>query len=94
MPAPYKVLVTKTFERSAQKLIRKNRKMAAVLDDLLAVLENDPLNLSQKYSIRKLTSVAAGQGQWRFRSGVYRLRYDVESHTVILHSFRHRKEAY
>jgi mRNA-degrading endonuclease RelE of RelBE toxin-antitoxin system len=35
-----------------------------------------------------------GEGQWRIRWREYRLRYDIFGSEVVLHSFRHRKEAY
>ncbi len=33
-------------------------------------------------------------GQWRYRVGDYRIRYDVEAEIVYLHVVRHRKEVY
>jgi mRNA-degrading endonuclease RelE of RelBE toxin-antitoxin system len=38
--------------------------------------------------------VKAGEGQWHVRWREYRLRYDIFGSEVVLHSFRHRKEAY
>ena len=63
-----------------------------MFEALLLVL--DPQNVSRRYDIKKLGGIDQGDGQWRIRSGVYRLRYDIEDHRVILHSINHRKEAY
>jgi mRNA-degrading endonuclease RelE of RelBE toxin-antitoxin system len=47
-----------------------------------------------QHSIKKLTDVEPGEGQWRVRSGAYRLRYDIQDGIVTLHSINHRKDAY
>jgi mRNA-degrading endonuclease RelE of RelBE toxin-antitoxin system len=41
-----------------------------------------------------LAGLKPGEGQWRLRWQDYRLRYDVFNNEVVLHSFRHRKDAY
>jgi len=41
---------------------------------------------------RKLGGVAVGQ--WRYRVGDYRIRYDIKGSVVYLHVVRHRKEVY
>ncbi len=94
MASDFRIASTPAFERSARKLIRKKPRVEDVIEDLCAVLEEDPFNLSRIHNIKKLINVEAGDGQWRIRSGVYRLRYDVERDTVILHSINHRKDAY
>jgi mRNA-degrading endonuclease RelE of RelBE toxin-antitoxin system len=94
MGSAYRVVSTRAFERSARKLIRKVPKIEDVLDELRGVLETDPLNVSRQHNIKKLTNIELGEGQWRIRSGVYRLRYDVEGDIVTLYSINHRKEAY
>ena len=68
--------------------------MLSVIEHLLDVLEEDPYNTSRQYPIKKLSDVKQGEGQWRMRSGVWRLRYDIIDKDVILYSFKHRKEAY
>jgi mRNA-degrading endonuclease RelE of RelBE toxin-antitoxin system len=60
----------------------------------VGILETDPLNTSRQYNIKKLVGVEPGDGAWRIRSGVYRLRYDVAGTTVTLHSINHRRNAY
>lgn len=68
--------------------------MADALEDLVAILAEDPHNRSGGYSIKKLAGLKPGEGQWRIRWREYRLRYDVIGTEVVMHSFRHRKEAY
>jgi mRNA-degrading endonuclease RelE of RelBE toxin-antitoxin system len=64
---------------------RENIRMSRpVINEMIAVLEIDPLNTSRRHNIKKLTNVEEGEGQWRIRSGVYRLRYDIVAHDVIL----------
>ncbi|MGB7621650.1 MAG: type II toxin-antitoxin system RelE/ParE family toxin [Terriglobia bacterium] len=94
MAEPYRVLTTSAFERQARKVIGRNKKLVAFLEDLLAILVKDPQNTSRKYQIKKLTGLNPGEGQWRIRRGDYRLRYDIFEKDVVLHSFRDRKKAY
>lgn len=46
-------------------------------EQAIAILASDPYNKSGKYAIKKLVGVVAGDGQYRMRSGRFRLRYDV-----------------
>jgi mRNA-degrading endonuclease RelE of RelBE toxin-antitoxin system len=94
MAIAYVVQSTAAFERDARKLIKKNQRMGDVLEAIQSALQEDPFNLSRKHNIKKLTDVKDGEGRWRIRSGVYRLRYDVYGHTVVLHSINHRSQAY
>jgi len=41
---------------------------------------------------RKLRGVDIGE--WRYRVGDYRIRYDIEEGSIYLHVVRHRKEVY
>ena len=94
MPGSFRVLTTAAFDRSMRRLAKKNPGISEVFEDLVHILATDPQNTSRKHKIKKLTGVEAGDGQWRIRSGVYRLRYDVEGDLVMLHSINHRKDAY
>jgi mRNA-degrading endonuclease RelE of RelBE toxin-antitoxin system len=94
MAESYRVLTTSAFERQVRKVIGRNKKLVAFLEDLLAILAQDPQNTSGKYQIKKLSGLSPGEGQWRIRRGDYRLRYDIFEKDVVLHSFRDRKEAY
>lgn len=44
------------------------------------------------YHGQKLKGVEIGQ--YRYRVGDYRIRYDIEGATIYLHVVRHRKEVY
>jgi len=60
----------------------------------LAILREDPHNRGGQHKIKKLMGLKPGEGQWRIRWREYRLRYDIFADEVVLHFFRHRKEAY
>jgi len=77
-----------------EKLTKRNPQLLPLLANILSVLESDPYNHTRRHDIEKLTEVPLGKGQWRIRSGDYRLRYDISGQDVILYSLRHRKEAY
>jgi mRNA-degrading endonuclease RelE of RelBE toxin-antitoxin system len=61
---------------------------------LIQTLSEDPHNRSGQQKIKKLAGLNPGEGQWRLRWRDYRLRYDIFGSEVVLHSFRHRKDAY
>jgi len=60
----------------------------------MAVLGDDPHNRSGRHPIKKLVGLKPGEGQWRIRWRDYRLRYDIFGTEIVMHSFRHRKDAY
>jgi mRNA-degrading endonuclease RelE of RelBE toxin-antitoxin system len=68
--------------------------LVPALEELLRILRQDPHNRTGQHNIKKLTGLKPGEGQWRIRWREYRLRYDIFGSEVVLHSFRHRKEAY
>jgi mRNA-degrading endonuclease RelE of RelBE toxin-antitoxin system len=94
MPGQYSVLTTPAFERDFRKASRGSAALVGALEELLAVLRNDPHNRTGQHNIKKLAGLEPGEGQWRIRWRDYRLRYDIFGEEVILHSFRHRREAY
>jgi mRNA-degrading endonuclease RelE of RelBE toxin-antitoxin system len=94
MAAAFRVLATAAFDRSLKRLAKKHSRIPEVFGDLLVILESDPTNTSRRHNIKKLVGVEAGDGAWRIRAGVYRLRYDVEGTTVTLPSINHRKDIY
>ena len=94
MAPHFRIIFTKAFERTLKKLSKKNPEVAEVYESMLRTLESDPLNISRRHQIKKLTDVDAGDGRWRIRSGDYRLRYDVHNQMVVLHSIRRRDKAY
>jgi mRNA-degrading endonuclease RelE of RelBE toxin-antitoxin system len=94
MPAAFRIFHSTAFDRSLKRLIKKNADVLEIFESLIPILETDPMNTSLRHHIKKLEGVAQGDGQWRIRSGVYRLRYDVVGDQVHLHSINHRREAY
>ena len=94
MPEPFAVLTTPAFERNFRKVSKGNPILINALEELIATLREDPYNYSSQHNIKKLAGVNPGEGQWRIRWRDYRLRYDILGKEVVLHAFRHRKEAY
>jgi addiction module RelE/StbE family toxin len=94
MAVPFRVLTTPSFEREFRAISRKASTLVQALEELIEILSNDPHNRSGQHKIKKLAGLKAGEGQWRVRWRDYRLRYDVLGTEVVLHSFRHRKDAY
>ncbi len=94
MAAAYRVVSTPAFEREFRKTSRRKVDLAEVLEELIAILREDPQNRSGRYQIKKLAGLKSGEGEWRIRWREYRLRYDIFESEVVLHSFRHRKEGY
>ncbi len=86
----FQVLITPTFEKNFKKLDdpRVKDKFLRVIE----ILERDPYNKEGKFQIKKLRNIKPGE--WRFRIGDYRLRYDIEDDKVILHFIKHRKDIY
>jgi mRNA-degrading endonuclease RelE of RelBE toxin-antitoxin system len=93
MTASFRVVTTPTFNRDFRRTAKGNPILEGALRELAAILAQDPYNRSAKYPIKKLTDMKSG-GQWRIRWRECRLRYDIYEADVVLHSFRHRKEAY
>ena len=94
MNGAFRVVSTRAFEREFRRISRGDAGLVAGLEELIAVLATDPHNRSGGHQIKKLAGQKAGEGQWRIRLREYRLRYDIFGNEVVLHSFRHRKEAY
>ncbi len=94
MPGSFRVLTTPAFEREFRRSSKGNRQLVAALEELVAILEVDPHNRDARHNIKKLSGLNPGEGQWRIRWREYRLRYDISGEEVVLHSFRHRREAY
>ncbi|MFZ1081163.1 MAG: type II toxin-antitoxin system RelE/ParE family toxin [Candidatus Kryptoniota bacterium] len=94
MVQSFRVRPTTQFKRELEKLFERQPELTVVVERLNDILKSDPYNRSRQYPIKKLSDVKQGEGQWRIRSGVWRLRYDVFDKDVVLYSFKHRKEAY
>jgi len=94
MPQVYRLVPSTRFKRDFEEIFKRNQDIICKLEPLKIILLHDPCNRSRRYDIKKLKDVPVGEGQWRIRSGKYRLRYDIIDADVILYSFKHRKEAY
>jgi mRNA-degrading endonuclease RelE of RelBE toxin-antitoxin system len=85
MDAPaYSVVTTAHFDRLLKKMASKHPDLAERFEEAIAILSLDPFNKSHKYPIKKLKEVAAGEGQYRLRSGRFRFRYDIAGREVVL----------
>ena len=94
MAESFRVLTSPAFEREFRKISKGNPALIEAFEELLAILQEDPQNRTARHKIKKLVGLAPGEGQWRIRWREYRLRYDIFGRDVVLHSFRHRREAY
>ncbi len=94
MAGLFRVLTTPAFEREFRAISKKDSTLVRALEELIETLGNDPHNRSGRHKIKKLAGLKAGDGQWRVRWRDHRLRYDIFGREVVLHSFRHRKDAY
>ena len=84
MASPFSVYVTARFERDYQALLKRHPELAADYAAVVGILSVDPYNHARKYPIKKLEQVVAGEGQYRFRSGRFRFRYDINETSVYL----------
>jgi len=94
MAGTFRVLTTPAFERQFRAVSRRESALVDALEELIEILSSDPHNRSLRHQIKKLGGLKPGEGQWRIRWRDYRLRYDIFGNEVVLHSFRHRKDAY
>jgi mRNA-degrading endonuclease RelE of RelBE toxin-antitoxin system len=94
VPYGYRILPTTRFKKEFEAILEGFPGLARRTQPLWNILSRDPYNRSRQYNIKKLKDVPAGKGQFRIRTGRYRLRYDIAGNDVILYSFRHRKDAY
>jgi mRNA-degrading endonuclease RelE of RelBE toxin-antitoxin system len=80
----YSVVTTAHFDRLLKKLVPKHPELVERFEQAIGILSLDPYNKSARHPIKKLNDVAAGEGQYRLRSGRFRFRYDVAGRDVVL----------
>ncbi len=94
MPEVFRLLPSSRFKRDFEEIYKRNAAIVRQIEPIKIILSHDPYNRSRRYDIKKLKDVSQGEGQYRIRSGKYRLRYDITGDDVVLYSFKYRKEAY
>ena len=91
---PYRTITTPQYERSVRKITKRNPEILRRIMKLTEILKIDPYNQTKRYDIKKLEGIKPDEGQWRIRSGDYRIRYDIFSEDVVLYLASDRKGAY
>jgi mRNA-degrading endonuclease RelE of RelBE toxin-antitoxin system len=61
---------------------------ARIVDAIETKLLPDPFKHGKKLAGK------VGPGQWQFRVGDYRVRFDIEGRTLFFYRVRHRREIY
>lgn len=92
MAPPFAVFVTARFERDYRALLKRHSAPATDYATVIDVLRTDPYNRTRQHAIKKLEEVAAGDGQYRMRSGRFRFRYDIDGPSVFLKACSLRRE--
>ena len=91
----FRVFTTSSFDRDIKKFSKfHHNNIESIFKEAILILGTDPYNISRNHNIKKLSDIKRGDGQFRIRIGDWRVRYDVENDTVILYSFKNRKEGY
>jgi mRNA interferase RelE/StbE len=83
MPARYELVIANRFYKDLRQIDVQDQKR--ILEALKQVSQ-DP------YQGRKV--IVAETGQYRWRVGPYRIRYDIEGDKVLILRVRHRREGY
>jgi mRNA-degrading endonuclease RelE of RelBE toxin-antitoxin system len=89
---PFEVRVTARFERELKQLSARHPGLPKLYAAILPILQDDPYNLTRSHAVKKLAGVAAGDGQYRIRSGRFRFRYDISEQVVYLKACSLRRE--
>jgi len=83
--APYRVVPTRIFLKDLRKLERNHEAHQRVV----AAIEQTGQNPYAGTRVRHKET-----GNYRWRVGDYRIRYDIVDRDVVLHRVRHRREVY
>ena len=92
MTPQFTIRATSRFTRLFRSLSRQHRELTGHYAEVLAVLRDDPYNLSRTHPIKKLTNLKQGDGQYRIRVGRFRFRYDIYGQEVVLQYCGLRRE--
>ena len=80
----YSVVTTAYFDRLLKKLAPKHPELVERFEEAVGILSLDPHNKSNKYPMKKLQGVSAGEGQYRLRLGRFCFQYDIAGREVVL----------
>jgi len=83
VPERYELVIANRFYKDLRHIDAQNQKRIL---ETLRQIRRDP------YQGRKI--IVAETGQYRWRVGPYRIRYDIEGDKVHVLRVRHRREAY
>ncbi len=89
---PFEVRITSRFDRELKQLAARHPDLPRLYAAILPILKDDPYNRTRSHAVKKLTGVAAGDGQYRIRSGRFRFRYDISKQVVYLKACSLRRE--
>ena len=92
MTPPFSVRATPHYDRLARRLLRQHPEFDALETRAREILEVDPRNRTQRYHIKKIVDVPAGEGEWRLALGRFRFRYDIYGQEVVLQYCGLRRE--
>ena len=80
----FSVRVTPQGERLAKALNKQHPDFITNFEKAIRILNSDPYNRTRSYRIKKLESIAPGQGAWRLRLGRWRFRFDSRGQQIEL----------
>jgi mRNA interferase RelE/StbE len=83
LPQKYELVIARRFYKDLRQIDAQEQKR--ILETLRQIGQ-------KPYAGRKV--VVAETGQYRWRVGAYRIRYDIEGDKVYVLRVRHRREAY
>ena len=86
MAAPFEARYTRAFLTDLQKL--ESSVQGRIIRAIETKLLPDPFSLGRKLAGK------TGPGQWRFRVGDYRIRFDIEGRRLLFYRVLHRREIY
>ena len=82
-PAEFSVFATRRFERDYRTLLKGHPDLPEHYAAAITILKHDPYNRSRIHPIKKLEGIPPDEGQYRFRSGRFRFRYDIAQTSVF-----------
>ena len=91
-PFEFSVFANQRFLREYRSLLKGHHDLPDHYAAAIDALTLDPYNATRRYPIKKLEGVSAGDGQYRFRSGRFRFRYDIDGKKVFLKGCALRRE--